>query len=125
MGDIDGMFHSDRPALAIEDQQAHEQALRILAKGMKDSGAVTEGDKSYMASLISMRTGVSQTEARRRVDDTLAREQDMKAQMLQAADDARKAAAKLAIGVTLSLLVGAFVACVCASLGGRVRDLHP
>lgn len=42
-----------------------------------------------------------------------------------AADAARKAASETAIFGSLSMVVGAFIACVAAALGGRQRDLHP
>ncbi len=38
---------------------------------------------------------------------------------------ARKAAAAAAIFTALSLVVGAFIACVAGALGGRQRDEHP
>ncbi len=43
----------------------------------------------------------------------------------QAADAARKAAASFSIFAALSMLIGAFVACVASALGGQQRDEHP
>ena len=43
----------------------------------------------------------------------------------QAADAARKAAASFSIFGALSMLIGAFVACVASALGGQQRDEHP
>jgi hypothetical protein len=40
-------------------------------------------------------------------------------------ETARKAAAAASIFAALSLVVGAFIACVAAALGGRRRDEHP
>ncbi len=40
------------------------------------------------------------------------------------ANTARKAGATLSIVTGLSMLVGAFIACVAAALGGRQRDAH-
>jgi hypothetical protein len=40
------------------------------------------------------------------------------------ADVDRSSAAKASIIVTLSMIVGAFIACVCAAIGGRLRDQH-
>jgi hypothetical protein len=40
-------------------------------------------------------------------------------------DAARKAAAAASIFTALSLVIGAFIACVAAALGGRQRDEHP
>jgi hypothetical protein len=37
----------------------------------------------------------------------------------------RKAAAAFAIYSALSMLVGAFIACVAAAIGGGLRDKHP
>jgi len=42
-----------------------------------------------------------------------------------AADAARKAAATISLFGGISMLVGAFVACVGAAIGGRLRDRHP
>jgi hypothetical protein len=42
----------------------------------------------------------------------------------QAADAARKAASEASIYTALSMLVGAFIACIAAALGGQRRDLH-
>jgi hypothetical protein len=42
----------------------------------------------------------------------------------QAADVARKAAAAFSIFTGLSMLVGAFIACIAAALGGQQRDEH-
>jgi hypothetical protein len=42
----------------------------------------------------------------------------------QAADAARKAASAAAICTALSMLLGAFIACVAAALGGHERDEH-
>jgi hypothetical protein len=44
---------------------------------------------------------------------------------MAAADAARKAAAALSIFTGLSMLVGAFIACIAAALGGQQRDEHP
>jgi hypothetical protein len=42
----------------------------------------------------------------------------------QAVDAARKAAAAAALFTGFSMLIGAFIACVAATLGGRRRDEH-
>jgi len=44
--------------------------------------------------------------------------------MTAAADAARRAASQAAIFGALSMIIGAFIACVAAALGGRRRDLH-
>ena len=61
---------------------------------------------------------VKQADAQKRVDDVVAKAR-------QAAAAARKAAATASILAALSMLIGAFIACAAAALGGRERDLHP
>lgn len=41
------------------------------------------------------------------------------------AEEARKAATAVALFTGFSMLVGAFIACVSAAVGGRLRDRHP
>jgi hypothetical protein len=41
------------------------------------------------------------------------------------AEEARKAATAVALFTGVSMLVGAFIACVSAAIGGRLRDRHP
>lgn len=41
------------------------------------------------------------------------------------AEEARKAATAIALFTGFSMLVGAFIACVSAAIGGRLRDRHP
>lgn len=43
----------------------------------------------------------------------------------QASDAERQDAATVSIFTALAMLVGAFIACVAAALGGRLRDRHP
>jgi hypothetical protein len=75
---------------------------------------VAAADRIYLIQLVTSRTGASTQDAQQRVDD-----------MLAAADRARQGAAEAAIFLALSLLVGAFIACIAAALGGRLRDEHP
>lgn len=83
-------------------------------------------DVRHVGQLIAQRTGLSQADAEKRVTDTYARAQ---AQVLEAetaareaADKARKASAYTALWIFISLLIGAFVASLAATLGGRQRD---
>lgn len=43
----------------------------------------------------------------------------------EAAEQARKAAAAISLFTGFSMLVGAFIACVSAAIGGQLRDRHP
>jgi hypothetical protein len=86
---------------------------------------VPPADRTYLATLIAQKTGASQEDAQKRVDDAVASAMDAQTKAKEAADAARKAAAEAAIYTALSMLVGAFIASVSAALGGRLRDEHP
>jgi ABC-type transport system involved in cytochrome bd biosynthesis fused ATPase/permease subunit len=89
------------------------------------SGDVPAADRTYLAQLVAARTGVSDTDAQKRVDDTIAQVQADETKARQAADAARKASAAASIFTALAMVIGAFIACAAAALGGQLRDLHP
>jgi hypothetical protein len=86
------------------------------------NGGVPDADKTYLAQLVSARTGMPQADAQKRVDEVLAQENAAEQKVRQTADQARKAATYLSIFTGLSLLIGAFIACSGAALGGSHRD---
>jgi len=94
---------------------------RILLQGAKN-GSIPDQDKTYIASIIAARTGLTEADARSRVDTVLKQIDDAKTAAQSAADKARKASATTAMLGSLSLLVGAFIAAAAAALGGRQRD---
>jgi len=98
----------------------NDEIGRILLSGA--TGEISADDKAYLAQLISTRTGLSQADAEKRVNDVLGQIEATKAQAQKTADDARKAGIELSLLMFLSLLVGAFIACVAAAYGGRLRD---
>jgi len=101
---------------------------RIVASSFKD-GQITlsQPDHAYIGSLIAQRTGLSQQDAEKRLDEVIGQAKaamdDIAAKAKQAADDARKAGAALALWTFVSMLIGAFVASYAATIGGRHRDL--
>ncbi|CDZ71218.1 membrane protein [Neorhizobium galegae] len=104
-----------------DDGAATAEVSRILLNGAV-KGGVPEDDKAYLATIVAARTGLSPQDARARVDAVLKRIEDAKVAAQQAVDEARKAAATTALVGSLSLLVGAFISCAAAALGGRQRD---
>jgi hypothetical protein len=90
------------------------------------SEPLPSGDIRYVAQLVARRTGLSQQDAEKRVTDVYARVQakarDAEVAAREAADKARKASANSALWLFISLLVGAFVASLAATFGGRGRD---
>ncbi|MBN9052192.1 MAG: hypothetical protein J0H80_00100 [Rhizobiales bacterium] len=104
-----------------DDAAATAEVSRILMQGAA-RGEVPEADRAYIATIVASRAAISPDEARARVDQVLQQVEDAKNAALQAADEARKSAATVALLGALSLLVGAFVASAAAALGGRQRD---
>jgi hypothetical protein len=122
--DIDTLFRSARPDGNASMADARTEAARILAKGMA-TGDIPAADRTYLAQLVAARTGISDTDAQKRVDDVIAQVQAAEVKARQAADAARKASAAASIFTSLSMVIGAFIACAAAALGGQLRDQHP
>jgi hypothetical protein len=123
---VDSLFRSSDPARinapgAEGDAAAVGQATRIITTSIAN-GEISADDKSYLATLIAARTGLSQADAEKRVNDTWAKVQSAKAKAQEATEKARKAGAMTALFGALSLVIGAFIAAVSAILGGKLRD---
>jgi hypothetical protein len=97
------------------------EASRILIVSAA-SGAVSAADRSYLAQLVSARTGRAAADAQQRVDDVIAQIDQAKAKAMETADKARKAGITASLLMVLSLIIGAFIASAAAALGGRLRD---
>jgi hypothetical protein len=123
---IDKLFRSSggtaTTASTATDYQV--EAGHILGNAALN-GSVPEADQTYLATLIAQKTGISQEDAKARVDAFAASVQDAQQKAKEAADAARKSAAEAAIYTALSMLIGAFIASVSAVIGGRLRDEHP
>ena len=114
---LDSLFRPANPAAAPGNQgnqDVRAESSRLLLGGV--SGNLQPADRTYFAQLVAARTGLSQQDAEKRVDDTIA-------QAKQAADTARKAAATVSLMTALSLMIGAFVAAAAGAIGGRHRDM--
>ena len=118
---VDSLFRTDHPSPNASAGDPRAEGGRILLNGLRN-GDMPVGDKTYLAQLVAARTGLSQTDAEKRVDDVIAQEKAAELKARQAADAARKAAAYLSIFLALSMLIGAFIASTAAALGGRQRD---
>lgn len=120
---VDSLFRSDHPDANAQNQDVRSESTRILAMGLRN-GDVPAADKTYLAQVVAARTGLSQADAAKRVDGVIAQEKAAELKLRQAADAARKAGSYLSIFTGLSMLIGAFIACVAAALGGQQRDEH-
>jgi len=119
----DALLRPERVSANAErnDGAATAEVSRILLQGAVN-GQVPDGDKTYIANIVSARTGISEDDARTRVDSVLKQIDDAKVAAQAAADKARKAAATTALVGAISLLIGAFISSVAAALGGKQRD---
>jgi hypothetical protein len=125
---VDKLFRSGAAANAptMGDPRVGDPRLEaghIIANALM-TGSVTDEDRAYLAQVVATKTGISSTDAQKRVDDFVATAMQADAKLKAEADTARKAAAEASIYTALSLLVGAFIASVAAALGGRLRDEH-
>jgi hypothetical protein len=119
---LDTLFRKDQPDANAPPQEVRAEASRVLARSIAN-GNLDPGDRSYLAKLIAARTGISQQEAEKRIDDTMAQMKAAEDKVKQAADAARKASAQASFYLFFSMLIGAFIASTAGAIGGRQRDL--
>jgi hypothetical protein len=112
-------------AAAQSGPDVRPEVTHVIVQAVATNGAVSDADRTYLASLVAARTGVSSDEARTRVNEFIGTANQAKDSVKAGADAARKVAAKTAIFTALALAVGAFIACLTAALGGKLRDEHP
>ncbi len=91
------------------------EVLRLWTSSIGESRDLAAADRTYLAQLVAARTGLSQADAEKRVDEVVT---EAKA----AVDQARRGAAKLSFWITAALLFGAFAASLAAVEGGLLRD---
>lgn len=120
-----GTLDGASPAVPADRAQMQAEVGRIFASALA-SGSLSAADRAYLGQLVAQRTGVDAAQGEQRVDEIYARltqsVEAAKARTKQAADDARKASAGIAVWMFISLLCGAFFASLFATIGGRHRD---
>jgi hypothetical protein len=109
------------PAGGAAGPDPRAESGRILTVDLL-RGDIPQADHDYLVQLVAARTGLSQADAQKRVDDVIAQAKAAADKVKQAADAARKAAATFAIFLFFSFLIGAFIASVAAAIGGRARE---
>ena len=111
------------PGVTVADQRM--EIGKIFATSLS-TGSLAADDRAYLGQIVAKRTGLTQAEAEARVDAVYGRAAkaaaDAKAAAQQAAETARKAGAHTALWMFVALLLGAFVASLAATFGGRQRD---
>ena len=121
----DNLLRAEKPASDADPKAVTAEVGRIVANSVKN-GAIAPADRTYVAQVVSSRTGLSQADAEKRVDDTIQQAKDTAAKAeataRAAADKARAATAYAALWLAISMLIGAFCASYGAMIGGRARD---
>ena len=69
---VDTLFRSDHTDANANPQEMRAEASRIILSGLR-GGEVPASDKTYLAQLVSARTGISQADAEKRVDEVIAK----------------------------------------------------
>jgi hypothetical protein len=95
--------------------QTRAEVLRLWTASFQGNQDLSGADKAYVAQVVAARTGMSQADAEKRVNDVIV-------EAKTAADTARMGAAKLSFWLTAAMLFGAFAASLAAVEGGSLRD---
>jgi hypothetical protein len=114
---VDNLLRSDNPSAQGQQNPSDTQfeLVRLFTKSFHDGTDLNPADRAYAAKVVSARTGLSQADAEKRINDVVN-------QVKTDLDKARKAAMQTAIWLTLSLFIGAFCAALAATEGGGLRD---
>jgi hypothetical protein len=94
---------------------------RTFAANMQNP-QLNAADRTYLASLVSQRTGMSQADSEKRVDEAFTELKAAEQKARDAADKARKASLIAAFLAAATLAIGAAAACAGSALGARHRD---
>jgi hypothetical protein len=116
-GYVDMLLRSDTPAsqTAGNGNESRGEMLRLFTSSFRNGGELKPADRDYVSKVVAARTGLSQADADKRVNEVVTQ---AKADI----DATRKATAQLAFWLTASLLLGAFCASLAATEGGGLRD---
>jgi hypothetical protein len=121
---VDAMF---RPApdaagttVVTDSSAARAEASRIFANAM--TGPLSDADKAYLAQSVASNTGLTEADAKTRVDQAVTAIDDAKAKALAAAETARKITVLGAFLSAATLLISAVAAYWAAMKGGNHRD---
>jgi len=112
---VDRLFRSDHPGATTEaTAPVRAEAGRILARTVGQNEA-SASDTGYLAQLVAAKTGLTQTDAERRVSETIV-------EARQSVDRLRSVTARILLWTFLALLMGTFCASYAATVGGRQRE---
>lgn len=113
----DTLLRGNGPAAAKTDASERAEVSRTFAHDLHQ-GAMPDGDRAYLAQLVSARTGLDPSASDKRVTAVFS-------EIQESADRARKALAHLSLWLFVALLSGAFSASYAGTIGGKQRDHLP
>lgn len=128
---IDSLFRSDAsPSDQDEDAQSGSRTAaevsRIFVNSLAEGEGLPDEDLRHVARLVSQQTNLTQQQAENRVTEIYERTQErleeLDTAIREAADEAKRASAYASLWLSVALLIGAFVASLAATYGGRQRD---
>ena len=114
-GYVDTLLRADTASPAANPQDSRGEMVRLFTTSFRNGNDLAPNDRTYVAKVVSARTGLAQPEAEKRVTEVTN-------QVKSDLDKARKNAAQLALWLTAALLIGAFSASLAATEGGGLRD---
>jgi hypothetical protein len=116
-GYVDTLLRPDNPSPQTQQNPSdtRPEMVRLFTSSFRNGNDLSASDRAYVAKVVAARTGLSQQDAEKRVNDVAV-------QVKMDLDKARKAAMQMAIWLTLSLFIGAFCAALAATEGGGLRD---
>lgn len=125
---VDALFRRDAAGTAGTERASEQEIAEVgrIFTNVARAESLPAEDIRYVGQIVAQHTGLSPAEAGRRVTEVYAKAQaqlrETETAARSAADKARKASAYGALWLFVSLLVGAFVASMAATFGGRRRD---
>jgi hypothetical protein len=111
---VDSLLRTNASRVGSDTPSVRREIGLIMLNALRE-GSLPISDRAYLAQVVAARSGVSQPDAEKRVDEAFSETQ-------QATEAARKALAHAMYWTFLALLVGAFCASLAATIGGRQRD---
>jgi hypothetical protein len=114
---VDTLLRANGPAAAKTDASERFEVSRTFAYDLHQV-SMPDGDRAYLAQLVSARTGLNPSDSDKRVTAVFS-------EIQESAERARKGLAHLSLWLFVALLSGAFSASYAGTIGGKQRDHLP
>jgi len=116
-GYVDALLRSDTAGAqnSVNPADTRAELVRLFTTSFRNGSDLNPADRTYVAKVVSARTGLNQADAEKRVAEATT-------QVKSDLDKARKNTMHLAFWLTISLFIGALSASLAATEGGGLRD---